>query len=391
MIRRIQTLICILILIVIPYSGHAFTFTPQSIEELRKATPSYFTYQGSPNGRSINIKAPITMPNAFKMPIERVCFHVLEKNEISSKQESISKSKQFGSAAINSDIKDPMNLVVSTLAIEEKTSYRGPGYKSIYFPTVLEERPSCNTTPTDEPFKKTEELIKIVYPDVSLYFSGQYATGGGYDEISADGKPKPSDDELLKTKPLPGYEKGYYISLAGQSMHGIQVFPRRYFAIMNDNEPSDPLACVQTEYFDSNNFDMEAFVLKDMGAAVSDVQLAPFEQIEKVILAYLNNGSIREIDSISLGYMLYYAQPTTIQQAFKGVDMLLVPTWELIGTFVSGTQEEATLMSERERLTIHALTSGGDRSFRIDAITGLPLDQYADPAPRYYDLSGVMP
>ncbi|MGI6215834.1 MAG: hypothetical protein ACOYIT_08220, partial [Christensenellales bacterium] len=75
MIRRIQTLICILILIVIPYSGHAFTFTPQSIEELRKATPSYFTYQGSPNGRSINIKAPITMPNAFKMPIERVCFH----------------------------------------------------------------------------------------------------------------------------------------------------------------------------------------------------------------------------------------------------------------------------------------------------------------------------
>ena len=109
-----------------------------------------------------------------------------------------------------------------------------------------------------------------------------------------------------------------------------------------------------------------------------DTALAPFVQIEKVIQARIRSGHIRSIDGITLGYMLYYAQPTTILQAAQGADMVAIPTWEVTGGMVYDPSEPGAPVMEKGL-------------FRIDALTGKPLDAYASPAPRVYLLSELLP
>lgn len=97
-----------------------------------------------------------------------------------------------------------------------------------------------------------------------------------------------------------------------------------------------------------------------------------------MIQARIRSGHIRSIDSVTLGYMLYYAKPTTLPEAVRGAEMVAVPTWEVTGSMVYDPSELSAPVMEKGL-------------FRVDALIGKPLDAYAFPAPRVYPLSGIAP
>lgn len=389
--RRILLLLIILVAL-LPLIGLTQAFTPQTLPQLAASAPSVFSYEGIAHGRTIAIAAPIRLPQTQAMPVDKVRFiHVEANNGLADIQTALRASQDFRRMDVRTDVLGGSRFSASTPEIEKRTSYTKGGYKSLFFPTSLERQPSANPTPPEQPFKTASGLLRLLCPEATFYLNGQYATGGGY-ETKMDGQYNPSDEEMLKLKPLAGYEQGYYSALLSQRMHSIPIFPAGYFVLGGETEPLDPVAFVHiSPYFDKDNFHMEGQAVRSISTLVPDAILAPFERIEQVIMANINNGRIRAVDSITLGYMIYYAQPTTSQQAHRGADMVLIPTWEVLGNIAYDEQMETHPTSLRDQLMRDTATSRGITAFRIDALTGLPLDQYASPAPRSYPLESLVP
>lgn len=358
-----------------PPSAQPESYTPQSFAQLRASAPPRFQYSGATRSGEVKIDAPVVLPAVSEMPIKTLREITFSAPELQRIGDVLAQDE------MNRGLKSSVGMMKLRLSIRSPAAGQASdspksGY-SIIYPDWDEPQPQNNPLPPEAPFARVFALLASVFPDAQFYLARQTTTGGGH--LVKHNNAHATDEQMNREAPYPGYEMGHYTLLVGQLLDGTPIFPESYFAISAPSDPPDPVVSFRVSpFFDERRFNMDGNVAMPAATLAQDAALAPFVQIEKVIQARIRSGHIRSIDGITLGYMLYYAQPTTILQAAQGADMVAIPTWEVTGGMVYDPSEPGAPVMEKGL-------------FRIDALTGKPLDAYASPAPRVYLLSELLP
>lgn len=359
-----------------PQTPQAETYEPHDITSLRASTPERFTYAGRAGTGEARVDAPIILPNVSVLPIQTLRKKTFSSADLQSIGDLLAVSEENRGLAASTDKYGTIVTLHSAVAMQAMQSPKS-GY-SIIFPEIREPQPQNNPTTPEVPFARASALLASLFPDAQFYLASQTATAGGHlvkHEVTSL-----TDEQMLLQAPYLGYEMGHYILMVGQSMSGVPIFPETYFALSSASEPIDPTISFRVSpFFDGKRFIMEGSVAMPVANLAQNAALAPFRQIAQILEARIRSGHIRSIDSITLGYMLYYAQPTTLIEAAQGADMVAVPTWEVVGAMVYDPSEPGAPVMEKGL-------------FRVDALTGKPLDAYVFPAPRAYPpLSEIAP
>lgn len=353
----------------------AEVFAPQTIGELRASSPARFEYTGATRTGDVQVSAPVILPAVSVLPVQTLRAKSFNESDVQRIGVFLSASDENKTLLPSTDVYG-VSVGIRSEAAEQAVQSPKSGY-SIVFPDISEPQPQNNPVAPDVPFARVSALLASLFPDAQFYLVSQTATAGGHLvklEVTSL-----TDEQMLLQAPYRGFEMGHYMLMVGQSLNGVPIFPETYFALSSADEPIEPTIRFRVSpFFDGKRFSMEGSVATPVSTLAHDAALAPFEQIARIIQARIRSGHIRSISSISLGYMLYYAQPTTTLQAAQGSDMIAVPTWEVVGGMVYDPSEPGAYVLEKG-------------TFRIDALTGKPLDAYASPAPRVYSLAGIMP
>ena len=358
-----------------PQTPQAETYEPHAITSLRASTPERFTYAGRAGTGEARVDAPINLPNVSVLPIRTLRKKPFSSADLQSIGALLAANQENRGLAALTDKYETMLTLHSAAAMQAVQSPKS-GY-SIIFPEIRESQPQNNPIAPDVPFARVSALLESLFPDARFYLASQTATGGGH--LVKNNAAGLTDEQMVVQAPYRGYEMGHYTLIIGQALGGAPIFTENYFALGSASEPMDATVGFRASpFFDTARFEVNGSVAMPVATLAQDAALAPFAQIEKVIQARIRSGHIRSIDGITLGYMLYYAQPTTILQAAQGADMVAIPTWEVTGGMVYDPSEQGAPVMEKGL-------------FRIDALTGKPLDVYASPAPRVYLLSELLP
>ncbi len=358
-----------------PQTPQTETYEPHAITSLRASTPERFTYAGWTGTGEARVGAPVVLPDVSVLPIQTLRKKTFSAADLQSIGDLLAANEENRGLEALTDKYEIMLTLHSAAAMQAVQSPKS-GY-SIIFPEIRESQPQNNLTTPDLPFARVSALLESLFPDARFYLASQTATGGGH--LVKNNAAGLTDEQMVVQAPYRGYEMGHYTLIIGQALGGAPIFTGNYFALGSASEPMDATVEFRASpFFDTARFEVNGSVAMPVATLAQDAALAPFAQIEKVIQARIRSGHIRSIDSITLGYMLYYAQPTTILQAAQGADMVAIPTWEVTGGMVYDPSEPGAPVMEKGL-------------FRIDALTGKPLDPYASPAPRVYLLSELLP
>lgn len=139
--------------------------------------------------------------------------------------------------------------------------------------------------------------------------------------------------------PIPGFERGHYLLRAAQVFEGIPLLPHES-QYSYANALSSVEGTLLLEVYDDTEFRLTLQLLRQTGIRVADLPLVSFDTLRLHLEQLIDQGRLRAVDRIELGYSLYYAQPVNPGAEEQQATLLAVPVWRVIGLMLENPEQE---------------------------------------------------
>ena len=320
----------------------------RTLSELKEETLNGWRQTYTAYGREITIDVEVSIPDAHACPI------------LYTRQRDISVDK-FG---FDYALSGAGKLVIS--------KEQGKLYTNDRPMLMLDGKAEACPTEPDEVFPLLQTLL-TEHGLEPIGFAGQVAYSRAYKmrDVGSDGQFIEDVDttqeyhDLELDKPLS--EAGHYLIYANQLLAGFPVFEGGYFNIWLSDERKMPYPRIMARIYDGENYRYDVTGWMDVvETKYEDVPLRPFSNVQKTIEYYIQLGLLRDIYSIRLGVMPYWAS------AEEPHRFIMVPVWEIRGRFYVYPTDDDDF---RWPSTDYYARNVGGEVLRINAQTGEVLER----------------
>ncbi len=197
--------------------------------------------------------------------------------------------------------------------------------------------------PQDAPMQLLKRLVSHAHGDAEgIRLLDQAGTSGlyAYRQMRAGEQPPMIPYGFLQDgDPIPGFERGHYLLRAAQVFEGIPLLPHES-QYSYANALSSVEGTLLLEVYDDTEFRLTLQLLRQTGIRVADLPLVSFDTLRLHLEQLIDQGRLRAVDRIELGYSLYYAQPVNPGAEEQQATLLAVPVWRVIGLMLENPEQE---------------------------------------------------
>ncbi len=216
---------------------------------------------------------------------------------------------------------------------------------------------------------------------------------------ASDGTATWTEYAVDDTKPVKNAGKGSWELAIAQYLHGAQIFAH-YDPYGRYNPPAEAGEWyshydIYAHYMDVENFNIHLGLAKETGVVKENADLLPFDRIVESIRQRIDEGKLKSIYGLTLGYSVKIAKGDAFwaekMDFNNNCRFVLVPEWRILGYDLkdySNTNVIGYSQPDREAILDpgHASPYGLNYELRLDAATGEPVLDYAA---MKYDLNGA--
>ena len=350
-----------------------------SLKDLRARAPARFRYAADVNNRPVRVDAPVIIPQADTMPVHRLKWLSINKEALRSAIAGIA-----GAGTTLSIGGDGSGIGFAAYAMAGERPY----FDSISGKTPTDIIITNDSEPENNPFTsgqaydlmlKLLEKLGVDPGQISLY--AQAGTSARYKVGSVDDRSPERYSHFYTDQPIEGHEQGFHILVASQTLGGIPVFPNGYHWGGPNFEMDNRL---RMEILNQNEFSAEGRLIRAEGVKIRDLPLANIGRVFDTLRGLIEQGRLRQIDRIQLGYELFYEQHVK-----SGIDemeaaLIAVPVWQVLGRLYGDAAEGDSYyqMIARDQYETSVYTNPSFE-LRINAQTGEYIDPYSQNSKTY--------
>lgn len=222
--------------------------------------------------------------------------------------------------------------------------FYGPRNKYADVAVYPDTPPAKNDMPEERPFALLKELLSLMdLPADEMRLDAQAGTSGFYySRVLRSGEQAPDVPfpHIDQSKPAEGYERGYYRLSAMQVMRGLPLFPGDYINTHGLKEPRDVRVFARMNVLDEQDFSLDLRMARETGVKERDLPLMNMEAVIGHVEELITRGLLRRVDSLELGYMLYYAEHVDASAQSVEDELIALPVWRVRGILLSFAEEE---------------------------------------------------
>ncbi|MEG0741458.1 MAG: hypothetical protein RR521_04480 [Clostridia bacterium] len=359
--HKIQAMVLAILIMATPIAGIAAEY--RTIQQLREETPSRWTQTYEAHGRTIEVDAPILLPEVNTFPILRVTYapdELTEElfHEINPEATLYPDFSPYSYTFFRTD---------SDMAL--------PWYGLSDYLEGMDARADGNPMSAQEARAFGESLIKQLEPlcgPIALQLRGAVSTTRGYQNAA----PNPGTPDVMN-KSAPVSEYGCYYMRFHQSLHGIPLLFSNYYSIANGkHDPQFPWGVIELLIYSRENYSVQnCSLVKETGIAAEDVPLCSFAQAKKQLERQIAAGTLWRVDRVQLGYRLLCDQNDPNHSYY------LVPVWEAVGEIQDGPNSRDV---EHDEDYLYMMSQIGSSDFyAVNAQTGELIDKFSRAKDRY--------
>lgn len=314
----------------LPTQEPAFTSAPLlesagpkylSFEQLKRQTPARFRWDTADGGQ---IDAPITLPAGGRLPVLR-----LRWIETGSQDALQQKIREISGNGPQQQVILQHSYFNVTATSSGSSFFDGPTARPLTGSRLMQsESPENNAFSPDQALKLMREIAGAVGADgESVIIYKKEVTSGRYPVLDYNAR----DGRVLdESKPVEGYEQGYYILTGAQTFEGAVLFPEDY----HYGGPHYGLSSgVHATILNKTEFSANGNLLRRDGVKIDDPPLADAERVLQNLRAMVAMGQLESVEDIQLGYELYYENYVNPkdEEALQQAPLLAVPVWRVLG------------------------------------------------------------
>jgi hypothetical protein len=194
---------------------------------------------------------------------------------------------------------------------------------------------------------------------------------------------------VYESKPVKNKGKGSWEPKIVQYLHGAQILGEYYPGGRADVTPEIAdssawweLFSVYVSYMDEDNFNILYCLAKETGVVAENTELLPFDQIVQRIRDRIDEGNLKSIYRLTLGYTVTIVKGDACYDGQYDYDQscryVLVPQWSILGYDLKDASGLAqSVAPSREVVLDPAHHTNGERyELRLDAASGEPVLDY---------------
>ena len=320
-----------------------------SIAQLHDSVSAYWDGEYEAHGRTISFHAPVYVPDVEKMPVLTVTGNTAE------------------------DMSCPDGLVLkndslATQSVGKATSIgRMPCWPHYFnFPWSQEGRRDAETCYAEN----NSTSLAVAIDDVQNIVDAIWGEGvyGVFPDLADVGIPiRRKNGEYYDYSNTPGMEaytgKGVYMIYARLMIRGIPVIMGAScgFEVPDGGQAmyiplGFPAELTVAFYLEPGNYQLAiaCSVFKETGVMIEDIPLCPFGDVQKEVERLIEKGSIRDVHSMQLGYVVYQKRDAEYDYDKKALDQMIgaeyvaVPTWIVECTYAKNAKAKITTAPEPE-------------------------------------------
>lgn len=279
--------------------------TYYTINEIREQTESYWAETVKTKWRDVDISTYIFLPEASTLPVSMVAYDL---NARSSSNSQLTVMQRNGKHFVDAGDVEKMRAEGKFCSHQYYAPYENCSYSpgnSADLEAVLAQAELMLTE-----CQFGSDLFDLALPQ----------------EIHVWWIENSSGQQLGKCE--------YMVSF-NQQLHGIPILGHAFLGMPSsrrEGKNGEPFGDVGGffRYYDSDNFSFDCTVLEETARIADDIPLCGFDKIRKAITKEIDNGHIRRIDEIKLGYVLYNVEGAIQKPGTnwrKDAAFYAVPTW----------------------------------------------------------------
>lgn len=350
-----------------------------NLKDLRAQAPARFRYAAEVDSRPLRIDAPVIIPQGDAMPVPRLRW--LQIDEAALRRAMAGIAGDGTTLSIGGD-GSGIGFAASSMTGDRPYFDAIPGKIATDVIITNGGEPENNPFTSRQAYDLTLKLLENLDVDpgqVSLY--AQAGTSARYKVGSVDDRSPDRYAHFYTDQPIEGYEQGFHILVASQTLDGIPVFPNGYHWSGPNFEMDNRL---RMRILNQKEFTAEGRLIRAEGIKIRDLPLANIGRVFDTLRWLIEKGRLREVDRIQLGYELFYEQHVKSGSDEREAALIAVPVWQVLGRLYGGAAEGDSYyqMIARDQYETSAYT---DASFelRINAQTGEYIDPYSENSRTY--------
>lgn len=347
-----------------------------TMQELRSSAPARWQHTFEVQGRVSQMDAPIVIPAVDRMPVPELKWLAFDEAALGA---AIQAAAPSNGLTIHMNEGAPY---VNILAKAQNDSYLNGPKRGSARTIPLPNQPAANSAYTpQQAWALMERLLQAAGIDIARVEQvGVTGTTGFYAYRSATDAQRRAQAfaYLDRSAPVAGFERGYYHVSARQVIGGVPLLPNEYLYSSTNNSPYQVEGILRLQAADDGDYRMQVKAVQPTGIKVDDLPLANFDRVLHTLRGLAESGRLRRVDSIELGYMLYYEDYVMAGEAEREATLVALPVWRVIGYLAPDAAYEPGVSLEEMR-TDASTTTYVDESleFRIDAQTGLLMERHS--------------
>lgn len=323
-----------------------------TLSQLKQTAPQRLAFLCQVNGETVEVDAPIILPEGDTLPILQVNW--LPVNSLAI-DETFGKFGTFltgtGYEASENDPHgiwinpynedfNPLTGKISQMTIPKKEE----GRLDAVWKYTLEAYPENNPLPPDRPLAKMGEVLEVagIADKVDVRLIAQAATRRPLKSKMVR-KVSPEHPEwgeqmfwdVNEKKPFKSRDMGRYELEFGQYMRGVRIFPDIYYPLPPSRTPNPKDGDfarhgILMQMIAEDDFFVDAEFFEETAVLVDDAPLASLEAVQAAIQKRMESGELRKVVKLELGYIVRVDGPSHIYP-FEATSFALTPVWSIIG------------------------------------------------------------
>lgn len=319
----------------------------RDIQALIKEAPA--RWRGSYSdvlGRQVEVDVPVKIPDVRELPALRLRWIDLSSRVLGADTAvHDALSRRFGAElTVGEGFLGSLHIDVKS---GDKASpyFYGPRNRYAAVAVYPDAPAQGNDLPRERPFELMREILReLKLPADQFRLDAQAGTSGFYYGRKLRGGETMPDIPfpfIDQSQPAEEFAAGFYRLSAMQVLRGLPVFPLEYLGGYS-GPPYDVETYARMKMLDEKNFSLDLRALEEAGVREADLPLMNMEAVIRSAERLITAGLLRRVDSLELGYMLYYAEHLGSSEQSVADELIALPVWRLRGIKLSSVEQELT-------------------------------------------------
>jgi len=347
-----------------------------TMQELRSLAPARWQQAFEGRGRTVHIDVPLTIPQVDRMPVPELKWQAFD-------EDAVLLAVNARAPATRLDVRQQPGapyLFISGTPGDD--SYMNGPKRGSSRVIPLPGQPADNTTYTpQQAWDLMQRLMEAAGLDAEhIEQTGVTGTTGFYAYRSATDAQRRAQAYayLDRSAPVAGFERGYYHVTARQVIGGVPLLPHEYLYSSTNNSPYQVEGILRMQAADDGDYRLQVKAVQPAGIKVDDLPLANIDRVLDTLRGLAESGRLRRVDSIELGYMLYYEDYVMAGEEEREATLVALPVWRVLGYLApNAAYEPGTSLEEMSTDAATATYVDESLEFRIDAQTGLLMERHS--------------